>query len=333
MPTLYDAEGFDDVSATLVTTKGWASNPYSMQTGLLGRGQCARVTNQGYLGRKTLVGGAHATLVGGFRFRANQFESASQHDIYTLFAGATSAARVHIDGSNHISVLNSGGTVIATGTSALSVNVVNYIELKIVINGASGSCEVHLNGNSASPEIATTTGNFGTVNLDGCGGSTLQSSGSSWDYDDMYWASDFLGDTEVETQFPTSDGANTDLTPLGGGSHCSKVNEATGTFPDGDTTYNSANSAVKDTYGMGALAVSAGTVYGVVINAYARKDDSGSRTLDQVIRQAGSDHALGSPSYLSSTYAMVRWVNLLDPVGGAWTISNVNADEFGVLVG
>jgi hypothetical protein len=328
----YDAEGWDNIAGSLWTTKGWVGGSAPvMVTGLLGRGQAARINNSNF-GKKTLVGGAHSTLCGAFRWRtASGFWNSG--DFYILYAGSTLVARLRTDGSNRITVLNSGGTVIATGTTALSAGVAYMIELKIV-KGATGTCEVHLNGNATTPEIASTVGNFGTADMDGSGGpSATNSAITNWDYDDMAWFDDFPGDIEVETPFPSGDGANTGLTPLGGGSHYNKVNEHTGTFPDNDTTYNSANSAVKDTYTFPALSASAGTVYAVVVNAYARKDDSGARSLDQVIRQAGADHALGAPASQPVTYAMTRWVNNVDGVGGAWTISNVNADEFGVLVG
>ena len=75
---------------------------------------------------------------------------------------------------------------------------------------------------------------------------------------------DFLGDVRVETLFPTADGANTAWTPSAAGSHFNKVNEATGTFPDGDTTYVAdATPGDRDTYVMSDLAAAAGNVYGV----------------------------------------------------------------------
>ena len=235
-----------------------------------------------------------------------------------------------MDTSGHITVKNSGGTTIATGTTALSAAGWAYIEFKLVINGASGSIEVHLNGVS---EIGTTTGNFGSTGVDSVnltiGGVAIQT-----DYDDMYACdttgsapnNTFLGDVRVTTEFPTSDGAHTAWTATGGGSHYTQVSDAT---PDDDTTYVSDSTPNDiDTYGFGDIDGGA-TVYGVQVNLYARKDDAATRQVAPVIRQASTDY-VGTTVTLTATYTYYSQVYNQDPTSTNWTPGNVNSDEYGV---
>lgn len=328
MTTVYDCEGFDNYIASLNGAKGWSAAFSSMQPGRLGRGQAARLSVASG-SRSRALASNYSTLVAGFAFYLTV--STVGTDFYTLQAAGANAVRLSRSAGGKLIVRNAGGTTIATGTTTINSAQWYYAEIKAVIAGASGTVEVHLDGNAAAPEIPSTTGNFGTTNLD----SVLlsETSGENKDWDDMYWADDFLGDVEVFTAYPASDGANQDWTPDTAGAHYSRVNEHSSTFPDGDTTYvKSQTAGQRDTYGMDALPISSGTVFAAVVNAYSRKDDSGVRTAKAVIRQAGTNHDNATPIGLGLTYAFDRWVYNLDPTGGAWTISNANADEIGVRV-
>jgi hypothetical protein len=237
-------------------------------------------------------------------------------------------------------VRNSGGTVIATGTTPLPGNNWSYIEIKGFINGASGTCEVHLNGNT---EIASTVGNFGSSNFDGISYAYASNSsgvGVNGDFDDIYVAdtsgsaprNTFLGDTRVETLYPSADGANQAWTPNSGSPHFSRVNEHTSTFPDDDTSYVSdLNSGDRDTYVCDDLSVVTGNVFAVQTNLYARKDDAGLRQVTPVIHQGGVDYD-GNTLTLGSNYAVLQQIYNQDPTSADWTPANVNADEFGIKV-
>lgn len=316
-------EGFDHTSNANTTAKGWSTNPNSMVTGRFS-GQAARLSNT-TVRTKTLPSN-YSTIFMGFAFRLGALSAGT--DFAYLRASTTNELRISVDASNHISIRNSGGTVVASGTTTISANTWYYLEVKCVIAGASGSVTVQLNGVS---EITITTGNFGSSNIDNIG---FSGASANYDFDDIYVIdttgsaprNTFLGDVRIATLMPTSDGAHTDWTPSSGSAHFSLVNETT---PDDDTTYVSdATVGHIDTYGFADVDAGA-TVYGVQVNLYARKDDAATRQIAPVIRQSGSDN-VGTTVTLTSSYVAYQQIYNQDPTSADWTAANVNADEFGV---
>ncbi len=325
-------EGFDHMQASLVIAKGWSSSPSSVSTGRFS-GHAFRGAGPGIQSLKTLPSN-YATLFCGFAFQQTT-SATGAYDVVSLNVGATRAFRIGISASNKLTISNSGGTVIATGTTTIAANTWYYIEVKAFQSGASGTCELHLNG--VSGEIASTTGNFGSSNFDTVDVVGQASGQPVFDVDDLYVAdtsgssprNTFLGDVRIVTVMPSSDGAHTAWTPSGAGTHFSKVNEISGTYPDGDTTYNS-DSTPGDIDSYGADDIDSGaTVFAVQVNLYARKDDANTRQIAPLIRQASTDY-VGTTVTLGSSYAFFSQLYNQDPVAADWTAANVNADEYGV---
>ena len=318
-------EGWDHLTAAEMTAKGWSAAPSSMPAGRFD-GQCA-VMGGATLRGKTLPSSL-ATVIAGFGYQWNTTGQTVSPWFY-LRASTTNVLRIQLDSLNRLQVVNSAGTVIATGTTTIAQATWHYIEIKLVV-GTSGSCELHLDGNSGSPEITTTTGNFGTSNVDNIGfdGHTGPS------IDDVYVVdttgsaprNTFLGDVRVHTIAPTADGAHTAWTPNSGTTHYTQVDE---TLADGDTSYVSDSTPGDiDTYVCGDIDTGA-TVYGVQTNLYARKDDANTRQIAPLIRQSSTDY-VGTTVTLTSSYADYTQIYNQDPTGSDWTAANVNADEFGV---
>lgn len=324
-------DGFDHYTSAQATAKGWNAVFSSMPAGRFG-GQAARFSS-GVTVRTKLLPSTYSTLIAGVAFRTAALGSSV--DFFQLMSGATATCRLSFNASGKLQVRNSGGTVIATGTTTFAPNVWNYFETKVFVNvgtPASGTVEVHVNGNSGSPEIASTAGNFGSTLLDTIG--VLANGTNNVDFDDLYVAdttgsapqNTFLGDSRVTTVFPNGDGAHTAWTPTGGGSHSTQLDETT---PDDDVTYVADGVAGDiDTYTMGDIDGLA-TVYAVQTNLYARKDDANTRQIAPVIRQSATDY-VGTTVTLASTYAFYSQIYNQDPTAAAWTATNVNADEFGV---
>ncbi len=321
-------EGFDHATAAELLTKGWTGNSGTVIAGRFD-GQARRYTST-IVNTNKVLPSSYATLFAGFACRFGTLPGANA-DFVQLLAGATAVFRIGLNSSGKIIIRNSGGTVIATGTTTIVAGVWNYYEVKAFINGASGTCEVHLNG--VSGEIASTVGNFGSSNIDTFLTTQIVSGGNS-DIDDIYVLDStgsaprntFLGDVRVETVYPTSDGAHTAWTPNSGSTHWTQVSE---TPADGDTTYvgDSTPNDI-DTYGCGDIDTGA-TVYGVQVNMYARKDDASTRQIAPVIRQSGSDN-VGTTVTLASSYSFYSQLYNQDPTSADWTPTTVNADEFGV---
>jgi len=337
-------EGFDHTTATLLTGKGWSLAASSMVGGRFGTGQACHMGTTGSTNSTAkLLPATYATLIVGAAISVNGFAASTTGDVLVLKSGATLTARLFVTtdafGNFTWGVRNSGGTVIASGTTkfpqGVAASIFHYVEMKIFVNAgtpASGTCEVHVDGQT---EIASTAGNFGSALMDGIQIQGTNSNGC--EFDDLYIVdttgaaprNTFLGECRIATILATGAGAHTDWTP-NASTNFSRVNEASGTFPDSDTTYNSdATVGHIDSYAYGDIDTTGTPVYGVQVNMYARKDDAGTRQIAPLIRQAGTDY-VGTTVTVTSTYTYYSQLYNQDPTAADWTAANVNADEFGV---
>ncbi len=329
MTTIYEVEGFDTHSAgTMISVFGWFnSGNYTTTTGLLGDGLCLRRTAGSGGSTDRSLPSTYSTLVVGFRFRLSTLSAT--RDIMGLETGVSAgvgpgAFRIQLTTGGLLRILNSGGTVIATGTTVITANSIHYIEAKAVIAGASGSCKVYLDG---ALEIDTTTGNFGSTNLGAWLLPAIGTGGPTADYDDVYFADDFLGYVpRVFTGYPSAAGAHTQWTPDSGANYA-RVQEIGPN--DADTSYVKDNTAGHyDTYAHDALPSGVATVTAVKLSLIARKDDAALRQVAPVIRQSGVDYD-GTTVTMAETYVRYGQVYNTQPAGGAWTPSAVDAAEIG----
>lgn len=321
-------EGFDFYTNTQPPLRGWSAGSFnSMAAGRFG-GQCGVLST---VSRTRALPSNYSTIIAGFALKAAAVISTG--NFFSLRAGATNTCQLSLDASSHLVVKNSAGTTIATGTTALSALVWYYIEIKLVINGASGTVEVHLNGNAATPEIASTTGNFGSSNIDTIFANNV-SNGINTSFDDMYALdttgsaprNTFLGDVRIATIDPTGAGAHSQFTANGAANNWDCVDDAT---PDDDSTYVSDSTPGHyDTYVCSDIDGGA-SVYGVQTHIYARKDDAGSRQLAPVIRMSSVDYD-GTTVTMASSYAFYSQLYERDPTPADWTAANVNNAEYGV---
>lgn len=362
--TLVLIEGFDHGSSVALAAqnKGWLEarshgSGYTIQptssivTGRIAKRGLQMTTGTNGSGGSTpvWVGWYHALTAaseyiagGAMKF---SYVNGSPCDIFWYYASGTRIMRVQwVDGGTGLAgtlqIVNSAGTLIASGTTKIQSGSWFYIEVRAKVNGASGEVELKLNGTA---EIATTTTNIGSTNIDnvtwGAANAFGSSSVATTVMDDIYVLNTagsaprntFLGPCRVETLMPDADGASTAWTPNSGSAHFSRVNEISGTYPDGDTSYvSTAAVGNRDTYSADNL-VSTGTVFGLNVNLYARKDDVATREICPVVRQGGVNYD-GTTVAMSTTYANYQQLYEQDPTAADWTAANVNADEFGVKV-
>lgn len=224
----------------------------------------------------------------------------------------------------------SGSTLLATSTFTYLPNIWTYFELAFTI-GSSGSFELRANGNAIASGSGVNTKNGGTGLIDTVGlGGTGNGSAHPW-WCDFYCKSGtgFLGDCRVECLLPTGAGAETQWTPSAG-ANWQNVDE---TPDDGDTTYNKSNTVGQvDTYAMGDLVSTTGIIYGVQKMNYVCKDNAGSRSVAPVLRIGGTDH-VGASTSIGDSYTYTREIEEVSPATlAAFTISEVNAMEAGIVV-
>lgn len=234
------------------------------------------------------------------------------------------------------------GTTLATGTAALSAGTTYYIEFKVTIND-SGSYEVRVDGsNTNHPNSTGDTQNTAnaTANQVRIGDALAPGTNTpNIDFDDLYICDgtggvndDFLGDVRVDAYFPIGNGNSSQLTGSDGNStdNYLLVDDAS---QDGDSTYVQSSTATnKDTYDVTGMSHTPTDIYGLQVNMFAKKDDSGARSIASVIRSGGSDND-GTTQALGTTYVDYMQISQTDPnTAAAWTKANFAAAEFGVKV-
>lgn len=251
--------------------------------------------------------------------------------------GASAQCEVRTNSSNRLYVARNG-TTLGTGTTTLQTGVWYYVEFKVVIHDSTGVAVVKLNETTEINLSGVDTRNAGTT----CDTFQLGDRGSfggTITWDDLYVldgtgsspTNDFLGDVRVQALSPNANGNTSNLVGSDGNStdNYLLVDEST---PNGDTDYvEAAAVGDKDTYNYGALTPTTGSVYGIQILPYARKTDAGTRKIATVARHSGTEED-SADLILGSSYTYLPNIRETKPGGGAWSISDINAAEFGVKV-
>lgn len=356
--TLVCVEGFDHMSTTdLMFSKNWTwETVVGLWTPSFGTGRIngkafvmqEPVSEQVY-GRftKTLPS-TYSSFVSGFAFKVNHMPLLGLGSPIFAFttSGAVNIVTVYVNSDGSVSLVGSSFNTLATsGIGLFTANAWHQFEVKIHVNGASGSVGVHLDGVEV---IAPTTVNIGSTSVQYIGPYSI--SNSTWpsgvigvflDYDDVWLAdtaggvvADFIGDAHVETLFPNADGTHSDWSPNSGIIHFNRVNEHSGTYPDDDTSYvSSLTAGDEDSWAYDNLSIVSGTVFGLQTNLYARKEDSNLRQLKALTVSGGNTYEGSVVQTLASGYVDSTEISETDPFTTAqWDIAGVNAAEFGVKV-
>jgi hypothetical protein len=226
-------------------------------------------------------------------------------------------------------------TVLGTTAAFYPANTWLYLEFKTLIHASAGTYELRIDtvpvvtGSGVTSVGGTPV--WDRVGLWGC------VTGSALIYCDDFYICDgssatrnnFLGIQRVEAVLMRTDaagiGTHQEWTPSSGTDHGAMVDE---TVPDGDTTYNAATAAAKDSYQHTALTLT-GTLQGVQVNPYWRKTDAGACTARTLARVGGTTYSGTTQSPLT-TYSIMPEVLEVNPAGGEWTAASFNAAEFGV---
>lgn len=246
------------------------------------------------------------------------------------------------DGNGHLQARlgNYNGTILATGTKKMIAGVYYYIEVKLVVNNTTGSVEVRIDGEVQFAVSGIDTQNTANATVDRIYfGETGGGFYMFWMFDDIYICdgdggsphNDFLGDCRVQYILPDGNGNSSQLVGSDGNStnNYLLVDDAT---PNDDTDYvESSTVGDKDTYSMGNITATAGTVYGVQPVPYAKKTDAGTRKIASVIRLSGTEEDSADKT-LTSSYLFLPDLRTTKPGGGAFSVSDVNSMEVGVKV-
>jgi hypothetical protein len=296
----------------------------------------ARMSGQGVRTTGATLGGIAKSFgvnyVSGVLGFAINFEGTAVSRIVAIIGdGGSEQISIRTNASSVLTVTR-GGTVLATGSTVLSVSTWYFMELKFTIADSTGVVELKLNGAS---EIAS-TGSLDTKATSAAQWNGIIINGFTnaviW-YDDLYVLdtasgsnTDFLGPVQVIARWPNGAGNYAQWTS-NGGSNAGNVGEP---YEDGDMSFNQSSTANQiDTFTMQDLPAAAGSVYAVQVHNVAKQDGGAARSIAPVVRISGTDY-VGSTVATSTSYQMLTQVYDTSPAtSSAWSVSEANGTETG----
>jgi hypothetical protein len=339
-------DSFDHYSTAAVMAAKWSTiipNVYPLIEA--GEGRCG--SNALHMGPSAIAsvtkgpGWTTATVIVGFALRVVTQTSPSIIKFCYLANNTDDQLGLARGSDGSLVVLRmDNATGVVLGTSAVDVvrtGEYYYIEFKATIDPAAGAYEVRVNGvnvlSAAGVDTESTPAGAGVTQF-----RFASHLGIDNYFEDVYALdsaggapqNDFFGDSKVEYLQPDGVGANQAWDLVGAATHWQAVDD--GDAPDGDTSYiHTATVGLTDTEAYAPTGLPTGTIFGVQVMLYARKTDSGLRSIAPIVRHAGADFAGTNvnPSFASYNYLMQLYET--NPgTAAAWTIADVNAAEFGV---
>lgn len=336
-----------DHYATAQLGEKWSAYGAGTSTASIAIGAYGRNSTNGLRIAKAGAGtGAHvqlsianlATLVCGFSLKG----TGADLPLVELVDNATVQCSLYLRSDGRLEARGPGGAALSggTGSAVISSTVPKYVEIKPLIHASAGTFVVKVDGttdiNVSGADTLATANVYATLLRFGETGST--SATYTYDIDDLYVydttggvQDDFAGDHRIECIFPSGAGSDTDFTPSTG-SNFQNVDDTT---PDDDSTYNSsATVGHVDTFAMGNLSSSSGTITSVSVVVRARKEDAGARTLRTRLENAAAVVTTQESGDLSpsTSYAFYRGTHRVDGDGNAFVPSDINGIEAGYEV-
>ncbi len=271
-----------------------------------------------------------ATLIIGFAFKIT---SGGANNIVVMRTGTTTGMGVRWLDTGELSVRLGTSTIDTTTTLGLLPNTWYWLEFKVVTNNSTGSYELKIGGTTALSGSSIDTQPGASAYHD----NVYFSSSLSLSIDDLYICdstgslnNDFLGNCRVLAIRPTADGTTTDWTPSAGDAYSCvdehPINDDTD-YVESDTT------DTLDLYGYADIS-DVGDIFGVQINTCCRETDATNFSLKTTIRSGTTNYDDSAQVIGTTNYINKKRIAEVDPdTSAAWTISGLNAAEFGIKVG
>lgn len=277
----------------------------------------------------------NATMVVGFGY---YFTASFTNVIISLYDGVQRGMNVRMVSGGELAVYRDATLLATTSGLGLLLNTWYWIEFKVVCNDTTGSYELRVGEvNKLSASGVDTKAGTNAYHT------TFQMVGAQTGicrFDDIYILdgsgsinNDFLGNQKVVGLFPNGDvGGYTDFTLSTGTDHYAVVDEN----PINDNTdyAESATTGHKDLYDYPVLTGTGSVISGVQINTMVRETDANTFSLKTLIK-SGATEDEGSAEVIGSTsYKNLKRISETDPAtAAAWTVSGINAAQFGIKVG
>jgi hypothetical protein len=329
-------DGFDHYTTGQFTRKWSASRNGSpqMTTGRFGTGW----SGSERWSRIDFVSNYGTMIVG----CAAQMSAMSVNDAIFSFQDAASfQVEIRYNPTTDTLYITRNGTTIGGSYSFIpNTNQWYYIEAKVTFHNSTGAVVVNVDGVERINSTALDTQNTGNAYANQIRIGSVGDNFGLPNIDDIYIAdtsgsapqNDFLGDCRVENIVPNGNGNSSQLMGSDGNTTDNYLLTDENPNANDDTDYvESGTVGQKDTYNYSSIITTAGTIYAIQTLPTMRKTDAGARSAKTIARLSGTEED-GAEQILGTSYALTREVRQTKPGGGAWTVPDINAAEFGVKV-
>jgi hypothetical protein len=348
-------DGFDGYSTTTDATydNRWAIITGWTWNGTFGResGGCLRhsITTSEYVAFHNLPQ-AVRTIVVGFALKFGRMPDTEGEFPLELLSGAYGNTNfvnqlglsIGADGKFRLYRGDFGtGTLLATGTTVLVTDSWYYIEFRAYIDDTAGEYELKIDGSSEFSGTAVDTQNNAGDNTIGAVGLFTPDHNTNLTQvytiiDDFYLRGDptantaggFLGDVRIVCKVPDANGTNRDWTLSTGTDDFAVLDE----IPPASADYAYSSTATDQiTCGMEDLTGSI-TIKEVALYTHTSIGASGSREVKPVCKSGATTDVGSARRVLQHAYIPPEMYPVDPNTATAWTLTNLNAAEFGLEV-
>lgn len=279
--------------------------------------------------------GVQDTWTMGFALLLN---NANTGATFIVMSGASEQFRVVTSpsGSGFVWKIKRGSTVLETTVTVHALSVWHYFEVQVTVDPSAGAYEIRHNEQTLTSDTGVNTANTGAAGADVFSMRT-EVTGL---FDDVYICDDqggvndtFLGDQMVSVILPSADGASSEWTPSGGGTHASLVDDSRTSPNDADYVSSDTNGQ-KDLWEYQDDGLVTGEIAAIQVWTAGRMETTGTRTIRSKFRASGGAEANG-PSHVVQSEITREFGAVYEnnpDTGLPWTLSELNSSQFGVEV-
>lgn len=284
----------------------------------------------------------HATLIFGLAYYSavNMENGQNTSSPFQLLsdAGATNHINIGFDNLTGANLRAYRGSTLLGTSAGTNINPETwyYIEGKITMHDSTGSVTLRVNNQTVLSLSGIDTKNAGTKAVFDSFRYWADAGGPTVRIDDLYICNgagsaynDFLGDIRVETLRPNGNGNSSDFVGSDANStdNYQLVDESSYSSAD---YVQSASANDMDLYTFGDMAHTTGAVKGVMAHGVMSKTDTGDRTARLLGRTGGTNYSGPTETLTTSDLSYKKVWEKNPNTTNDWSISEVNAAEFGV---
>ncbi len=272
------------------------------------------------------------TFVVGFAWKPGSPASYINEVILQILGGTTIQGVLELMPTGHIIYNRGPSTVLGTTSEALPMGTWTYIELKVYIANSIGTVDIHFNGVS----VMSLTGVDTMPSTRATTSEVQLHCVRYYAWDNIYMCNDdggppsMLGPIAIEQLDPTGDDTH-NWTPSTGSTGYEVVDN-----PEiEDTTYVSSSTiSTVELWSYSNLSEIDGGIIGVQQHTRAGTDAVGARELDILCESSTTTDSTPLGLGTDTGFDVLEVIYEEDPhTSSAWTVSNLNAANFGIEVG